>query len=65
MLALRRPSPGSLYPALQLLEDQGLVRSTGERGRRRFELTAEGRTLHAQQAGGSPQWETIVAPESR
>jgi DNA-binding PadR family transcriptional regulator len=55
-----RPSPGSLYPALQLLEDQGLVRSVAERGRRRFELTAEGRALQAQSAGGAPPWETIV-----
>src|ERR1700678_1907093 len=37
-----RPSPGSLYPALQLLEDQGLVRSAAGGGRPRFELTAEG-----------------------
>jgi DNA-binding PadR family transcriptional regulator len=55
-----RPSPGSLYPALQLLEDQGLVRSTAEHSRRRFELTAEGRALHAQQAGAAPPWETIA-----
>jgi DNA-binding PadR family transcriptional regulator len=37
-----RPSPGSVYPALQLLEDEGLVRATGE-GRKAFELTDEGR----------------------
>jgi DNA-binding PadR family transcriptional regulator len=56
-----RPSPGSLYPALQLLEDQALVRSTAEHGRRRFELTAEGRALQEQNAGGSPPWETIAS----
>jgi DNA-binding PadR family transcriptional regulator len=56
-----RPSPGSLYPALQLLEDQGLVRSVAEGGRRRFELTAEGRALQAAKAGGVPPWETIVS----
>ena len=56
-----RPSPGSLYPALQLLEDQGLVRSVAEHGRRRFELTAPGRGLQAQNAGGAPPWETIVS----
>ena len=55
-----RPSPGSLYPALQLLEDEGLVRSTAEHNRRRFELTAEGRALHAQRAGAAPPWETIA-----
>jgi DNA-binding PadR family transcriptional regulator len=37
-----RPSPGSVYPALQLLEDEGLVRTTGE-GRKAYELTDEGR----------------------
>jgi DNA-binding PadR family transcriptional regulator len=55
-----RPSPGSLYPALQQLEDQGLVSSATERGRRRFELTGAGRALQAQSAGGAPPWETIV-----
>jgi len=57
---LWRPSPGSLYPALQLLEEQGLIRSTTERGRRRFELTEAGRAFQAQQAGAAPPWETIV-----
>jgi DNA-binding PadR family transcriptional regulator len=56
-----RPSPGSLYPALQLLEDQGLVRSAAEGGRRRYELTAEGRALQARNAGGAPPWETIIS----
>ena len=56
-----RPSPGSLYPALQLLEDEGLVRSATEHGRRRFELTANGRALQAQNAAGAPPWETIAS----
>src|SRR5213079_3522103 len=38
-----RPSPGSVYPALQQLEDEGLVRSTESDGRRVFELTEAGR----------------------
>jgi DNA-binding PadR family transcriptional regulator len=39
-----RPSPGSVYPALQQLEDEGLIRATtGDGGRRAFELTDEGR----------------------
>jgi DNA-binding PadR family transcriptional regulator len=39
-----RPSPGSVYPALQQLEDEGLIRSdVGEGGRRAFQLTDEGR----------------------
>ena len=39
-----RPSPGSVYPALQQLEDEGLVQAeTPEGGRRRYALTGEGR----------------------
>ena len=38
-----RPSPGSVYPALQLLEDEGLVRAEQEEGRRVFHLTESGR----------------------
>jgi len=38
-----RPSPGSIYPALSQLGDEGLVRSDEAAGRRAFELTDEGR----------------------
>ncbi|NDL57760.1 PadR family transcriptional regulator [Phytoactinopolyspora mesophila] len=38
-----KPSPGSIYPTLQQLEDEGLVRAAEQAGRRAFELTAEGR----------------------
>jgi DNA-binding PadR family transcriptional regulator len=37
-----RPSPGSVYPALQQLEDEGLVASDAEAGRKSFALTKEG-----------------------
>jgi DNA-binding PadR family transcriptional regulator len=39
-----KPSPGSVYPALQQLEDEGLVRAVEFEGKRAFELTDEGRT---------------------
>jgi DNA-binding PadR family transcriptional regulator len=39
-----RPSPGSVYPTLAQLEDEGLVRSFDDDGRKRFQLTDEGRT---------------------
>ena len=58
-----RPSPGSVYPTLQLLEDEGLVRSQEVDGRRVYELTDTGRTEaseraeRAQRAGGPP-WRT-------
>jgi DNA-binding PadR family transcriptional regulator len=38
-----RPSPGSVYPALQLLADEGLVRSEPRDGGNVFELTDAGR----------------------
>src|SRR4051794_41200479 len=38
-----RPSPGSVYPALQQLEDEGLVRAAESGGRKQYELTDEGR----------------------
>jgi PadR family transcriptional regulator len=34
-----RPSPGSVYPTLQLLEDEGLIVGEESGGRRRFTLT--------------------------
>lgn len=40
---LWRPSPGSVYPTLQQLVDEGLIASTGEGKRTEFELTDEGR----------------------
>lgn len=40
-----RPSPGSIYPTLQMLEEEGLITpdETGEGGKRRFALTDKGR----------------------
>jgi len=52
------PSPGSIYPTLQLLEDEGLVRSEERDGKRVYELTDAGREqaqAHAEH-GGAP-WE--------
>jgi DNA-binding PadR family transcriptional regulator len=40
-----KPSPGSVYPTLQQLQDEGLIRESGEGGRRTFELTDEGRAF--------------------
>jgi len=39
-----RPSPGSVYPAFQLLADEGLIRGEARDGGNVFELTAEGRS---------------------
>jgi DNA-binding PadR family transcriptional regulator len=39
-----RPSPGSVYPALSQLEDEGLVRAATAGDRRTYELTDSGRS---------------------
>lgn len=36
------PSPGTIYPTLQLLEDQGFVRAVEAEGKRVFHITPEG-----------------------
>jgi len=46
---LWRPSPGSVYPQLQMLEDEGLVRSSEVEGSRTFTLTEAGQA-EAEQA---------------
>jgi DNA-binding PadR family transcriptional regulator len=38
-----RPSPGSMYPTLTMLEDEGLIRPQPGEGRTPYELTDEGR----------------------
>jgi DNA-binding PadR family transcriptional regulator len=51
-----RPSPGSVYPALSQLEDEGLIAAQESAGRRSFELTDEGRQYVAdnREALGTP-----------
>jgi DNA-binding PadR family transcriptional regulator len=49
-----RPSPGSVYPALQQLEDEGLIRSEEADGRKLFVLTDEGRKLVEERDSDSP-----------
>ncbi len=44
---LWRPSPGSVYPVLAQLEDEGLVAVQESAGRRVFSLTDAGRTYVA------------------
>ena len=48
-----KPSPGSVYPTLQLLEDEGLVGATTNDGKRTYELTESGRA-EAQRRIDSP-----------
>jgi len=52
-----RPSAGSIYPMLQLLEDEGLVAAEEIEGKRRFTLTAEGVAEADRRASQRPPWE--------
>jgi DNA-binding PadR family transcriptional regulator len=40
-----RPSPGSVYPTLQWLEDEGLVRAQDAEGKKVYEITDQGRAF--------------------
>ncbi len=52
-----RPSPGSVYPALQQLEDEGLVRAEETDGRKLFHLTEDGRAAAEASAGEGAPWD--------
>jgi DNA-binding PadR family transcriptional regulator len=55
-----RPSPGSVYPALQQLEDEGLIRSQELDGRKVFALTDAGRELVKERDSDRPApWEEM------
>jgi DNA-binding PadR family transcriptional regulator len=58
-----RPSPGSVYPTLAQLEDEGLVRATEHEGSKVFELTDAGRTQLAERADAPAPWELGDDPE--
>ncbi len=56
-----KPSPGSIYPTLQVLEDEGLVRAEERDGRRVFRLTETGEAHLAEHRDqiGTP-WEQVA-----
>jgi len=57
---LWRPSPGSVYPALQQLQDEGLVRSEEGGGQRAFHLTDQGRAyVEAHPEELAAPWEAL------
>ena len=59
-----RPSPGSVYPTIQQLEDEGLVATDDANGRRSLRLTAEGEAYvanHADELGAV--WAPFEEPE--
>ena len=61
-----KPSPGPVYPTLQLLEDEGLITSAAEGGKKLFSLTESGRSAADEgpdapweEAGRGVDWETL------
>ena len=66
-----RPSPGSVYPTLQMLEDLGYVTSTQQEGKKVYSITDEGRRYLAEQGPTledirsriSAGWESASRPE--
>src|SRR6266540_4194649 len=56
-----RPSPGSVYPTLQMLEDEGLITSQESEGKRLFSLTDTGRREAEQQSSEQAPWEQVSA----
>ncbi|MFJ1593907.1 PadR family transcriptional regulator [Kitasatospora albolonga] len=61
-----KPSPGSVYPTLQLLEDEGLIVSASEGGKKLFTLTDSGRgeaesgpEAPWEEAGRGADWEGV------
>ncbi len=56
-----RPSPGSVYPLLQLLEDEGSVTSDQVEGKRIYTITDAGRQLLEQHQQRRPQGRSDAA----
>ncbi|MEV8591353.1 PadR family transcriptional regulator [Streptomyces sp. NPDC051180] len=61
-----KPSPGSVYPTLQMLEDEGLITSASEGGKKLFTLTDTGRAEAEEgpdapweEAGRGVDWEAV------
>jgi DNA-binding PadR family transcriptional regulator len=63
-----RPSPGSIYPTLQMLEDGGFVTAEQVDGKRVYTITDSGRALLAQRSAetaddgdddGEPDWHAL------
>lgn len=59
-----RPSPGSIYPTLAQLEDEGLIRATDFEGNKLYELTEAGREHLEAHHGHTPPWDDHDEPEA-
>jgi DNA-binding PadR family transcriptional regulator len=55
-----KPSPGSVYPLLQMMADEGLVTTREEEGKRVHDLTDDGRRVAEERAeSGDLPWEAV------
>jgi DNA-binding PadR family transcriptional regulator len=54
-----RPSPGSIYPTLQALEDEGLISAALVEGKKVFSLTEAGRGYQAASTSEQAPWESF------
>ncbi|HVV91252.1 MAG TPA: PadR family transcriptional regulator [Solirubrobacterales bacterium] len=53
------PSAGSIYPTLQMLEDEGLIRGEESDGKRRFSLTDAGRAEQDEKSADVAPWDAV------
>lgn len=59
-----KPSPGSVYPTISQLEDEGLVVTDADQGRKVVRLTDEGRTYAEEHADElAAVWQPFAEPE--
>ena len=58
-----KPSPGSVYPTLQLLTDEGLITVAESNGRKTYSLTDEGKQATDATADAKAPWEGQAARE--
>jgi len=59
-----KPSPGSVYPTLQLLADEGLINAEESNGRKTYSLTVEGRAVADAAGDRSAPWEASNSRDS-
>jgi DNA-binding PadR family transcriptional regulator len=61
-----RPSPGAVYPALQLLADEGLIEAEESAGRRTFSLTDAGRRhIEEHPESARAAWESMATDDQQ
>ena len=58
-----KPSPGSVYPTLQMLADEGLIAADEAGGKKTYSLTDAGRAEVDADGGKSAPWESYSAKE--